>query len=54
MQGNNPDTASLEVPRELFLDWKQLILDRLAGNVHVNIKDGRILGWRVEIVRSNK
>ncbi len=48
------EPATVTVPRALFAVWKQFELDSLCGNVQLNCKDGRLLGFRVETVHTCK
>lgn len=43
---------NIELPDRLTLALAEFMLDRRTGNVKLNIKDGKILGFRIEEVVS--
>ena len=45
-----PNSFILPIPMIVFIG--KLILDRHTGNVRINIKDGRILGYHTEEIVS--
>ena len=44
--------GQVELPKELRLALAKLMLDKRSGNVTVNIKQGKILGFRIEEIFS--
>ena len=43
-----PRSPSAVLPVKLEDRLRRLLIDRFTGNVQLNIKDGRILGFRVD------
>lgn len=48
----NNQQHNVSLPPALYAIWKQFEIDKLRGNVQLNFKDGRIVGFRVETVHS--
>ncbi len=42
------------IPDEIWEVFARFLLDRKTGNIKFNVKDGRILGYHVEEIRSLK
>ena len=46
--------ATNMIPDEIWEVFARFMLDRKTGNIRLNIKDGRILGYHVEEIRKIK
>jgi hypothetical protein len=45
---------TLELPEKLRLQLAQFLLDKKTGNIVLNVKEGQILGFKVEELFSIK
>ena len=45
---------TLDLPEKLRLQLAQFLLDKKTGNIVLNIKEGQILGFRIEELFSVK
>lgn len=47
-----PVCRNPEIPEEVLQSIRVFLLDKKTGNIVVNCKDGRVLGYRLEEIRS--